>query len=77
MFNYKNHYKFSPFKRECIWVKYLTFIETLKLKNIFPGKLSWLISCKSLEVFEIEKKKSALRDSLLPVGGQFNYSDQK
>lgn len=46
------------------------------LKNIFPGKLLWLISCKSLEVFEIEKK-SAPRGSLLPVGGQFNYSDQK
>ena len=52
-----------------IFVIYINF----KIKKYIPRK-TFMINF--LQIFG-RKKKSALRGSLLPVGGQFNYSDQK
>lgn len=48
-----------------------------KIKKYIPRKTFMINFLQIFGSLWIRKKKSALRDSLLPVGGQFNYSDQK
>lgn len=58
--------------------KIFDIYRNFKIKKYIPRK-TFMINFLQIfgSLWNRKKKKTALRGSLLPVGGQFNYSDQK